>query len=100
MTVIMLIILISIIYSSKYNGDTDFSNYLSFECTNVIKGVFLILVFLSHFTLYGFEWSTEWYDIGGLWIRSHMGQLIVCMFLFYSGYGIMESFKTKKRNIY
>lgn len=53
----------------------------------------MFLVFMSHFAQY--------YPIGTVpgdsyyYIRRYTGQLIVTMFLFYSGYGILESIKRK-----
>ena len=37
-------------------------------------------------------------DAAGMHIRSELGQLVVVMFLFYSGYGVMESYAKKGRD--
>lgn len=70
------------------------TDYLSFDTTNAIKGIFILLVFIKHATPYITE-SGYIYDgwDGRLfsYIDAHVGQWIVAMFLFYSGYGIMES---------
>lgn len=36
-----------------------------------------------------------WIDRGAFWFFGEMGQLVVAMFLFYSGYGVMKSLKEK-----
>ena len=69
------------------------SEYLSKDSTNAVKGIFVILVFLSHVRTY--------VKIGGLYddpylaMQGHLGQMVVAMFLFYSGYGMMEQTKAR-----
>lgn len=63
-------------------------DYLGREQCDSVKGVFILLVFFCHFMQYV-------HDAGGAFIDLHLGQLIVTLFLFYSGYGVMESMKTK-----
>lgn len=70
------------------------TNYLSIENTNVIKGIFVILVIFSHSSQYITLDSV--YDNPYSSFMKFMGQMIVSVFLFYSGYGIMESLKKKK----
>lgn len=67
--------------------------YLSMESTNAVRGVFIMLVFLSHITQY--YTYTNTIDIVGGKISKILGQMIVVMFMFYSGYGIGESVKRK-----
>ncbi len=74
------------------------TDYLSFDTTNAIKGIFILLVFIKHATPYIFNsgyiyegWSGKVFHF----IDGHVGQWIVAMFLFYSGYGIMESIAKK-----
>ncbi|MDO5294928.1 MAG: acyltransferase family protein [bacterium] len=62
--------------------------------TNTIKGFFLLLVFLSHFK--GYVKLNGSLDMHYFIVNRYMGQLIVAMFLFYSGYGVLESLKRKK----
>lgn len=73
-------------------------NYLSFDITNAIKGVFILLVFISHANPYikqaGYDYGS-YGDTLYLKIISCIGQWIVTLFLFYSGYGVMESVKRK-----
>lgn len=67
---------------------------VSISQTTCINGIFVILFFLSHFCQY-VDTSSMPYFQPYLFLRSHLGQLIVAPFLFYSGYGIMEQIKTK-----
>lgn len=72
----------------KFNND-----YLSRDTTTAIKGIFVFLVFVCHFSQYytfAAEPGQQFY-----WFRHNSGQLVVTMFLFYSGYGIFESIKKK-----
>lgn len=72
--------------------------YLDIGTTDSVKGIFVLLVFLSHARncismLPGYQADSlnKIYDV----FQNHMGQGIVVMFLFYSGYGVMESIKKK-----
>ncbi len=67
--------------------------YLSMESTNAVRGVFMVLIFLSHFMQY-YSYTSEVDKLGGN-ISRMLGQMIVVMFMFYSGYGIGESVKRK-----
>lgn len=55
-------------------------NYLDKCTTSTINGFFICLVFLSHFSQYCMGSYTNW-------IGNFFKQLVVVMFLFYSGYG-------------
>ncbi len=67
--------------------------YLSMDSTNAVRGVFMILIFLSHMMQYYVY--TEEIDVLGGTVSRALGQMIVVMFMFYSGYGIGESVKRK-----
>lgn len=73
-------------------------DYLSIESTNAIKGIFILLVLVKHATPYitsaNYHYD-QWGDTLFLKVDSVVGQWIVALFLFYSGYGIMESIKNK-----
>ena len=62
--------------------------YLSRDTTLAIKGFFVILVFCRHFKQY-VTLSDNIIDRMFLYVDRVLGQLIVVMFLFYSGYGII-----------
>lgn len=70
-------------------------DFLSREMTTTINGYFLTTVFMTHFIQYlssDMYHASDWIYI---YINRGLGQLIVAMFLFYSGYGVMESIKNK-----
>lgn len=71
-----------------YNTD-----YLSIEKTTSVKGIFILLVFFKHIKDYLDINSTI--DSYAMLPILLLGQCIVTMFLFYSGYGVMESIKKK-----
>lgn len=94
----MLLILVAFswvcIYGMKLAPAKGFNEgYLSRNDTTAIKGIFVFMVFLSHFTQY-YQMSTT-FDNPYKWLKGNSGQLVVVMFLFYSGYGIYESVKRK-----
>ena len=73
----------------KFNKD-----YISPDGTLAIKGIFVALILLSH--------GKGYIELGGIYdepyiaLQSHLNQMVVAMFLFYSGYGMMESMKKKQ----
>ena len=69
------------------------TEYLDVEHTQSVKGIFILLVFFSHFNLT----VTYTSPMDALYARivTFFGQTMVTMFLFYSGYGVMESIKAK-----
>ena len=93
MTIIILIFFVILLVPARITRRND--KYLDKNYTNIVKGFFLLFVFVRHFIQYKTPFSSTWYDTIGLKINSQLGQLIVTMFLFYSGYGIMESIKRK-----
>lgn len=98
MLIFVLLFIFVCLYQVKLNtGISDikyFYDYMSIEKTNAIKGIFIIFVFFRHFSSY--VTYTASLDKLATQIFSITGQTIVTMFLFYSGYGIMESIKKKK----
>lgn len=68
-------------------------DYLSPQTTTAVNGIFTLVVFLRHIQQY-FKLEGTW-DILYKIVDSHLGQMVVATFLFYSGYGIMESIRKK-----
>ena len=75
------------------NGESYMTDYMSVEKTMAIKGIFIMLVFFSHFNSYVTFSSPE--ELEYLKIFKDIGQAMVTLFLFYSGFGVMESIKKK-----
>ena len=77
----------------KFAGKGFFDDYIAPNEIQPIKGVFILLIFISHFVTYV---KIE----GGLnesyfALRGMLGQMVVVPFLFYSGYGVTESVRRK-----
>ncbi len=94
MTVFLLLLIILVFYGVKIAPKGKFNeDYMSIEKTKPIKGIFTVLVFFSHINQYLILESLI--DKPLYWFSLFLGQLVVTLFLFYSGYGIMESIKRK-----
>lgn len=94
MLFILVILLLIIAKTTKISSTNNFNQeYISKESTANIKGIFVILVFISHFSQYVELGGV--YDLPYLELKNHLNQMVVAPFLFYSGYGIMQSI-TKK----
>lgn len=85
---LILLFLVSL-YKIKFTPFNE--NYMSRESTTSIKGIFIIMVFLSHVRGYITLPENSKYAM----ILNLIGQLMVAMFFFYSGYGVLESYKNK-----
>lgn len=98
MLIFYIIIFCSFFIGMRVNHVGFFEDFLEREQTDAIKGFFIMLVFLSHSMMEireaGFNPVCAM-DAVGYRIHSEMGQLVVVSFLFYSGFGVMESIKKK-----
>ena len=63
-----------------------------------IKGIFAIIIFISHCLSY-FTEQHIYLDAPMAKLITIIGQLMVTMFFFYSGYGIMQSYNEKPEYI-
>ena len=93
MNIVLLILFVVFSSGMKFAGaDQFFPDYCSAKKSNAIKGIFVMIVFLAHGKAY-FPLGE-----GDLWIDSistYLKQLGVAPFLFYSGFGVMESIQKK-----
>ena len=79
----------------KIKGSNNyFTDYMDLNNTNKIKGIFVWMIILSHYKGY---YKTNQNYLSRI-ILNYIGQKMVSMFLFYSGFGIYESIKTKGNN--
>ena len=94
MAIFLAIVLLIVFVDMKTakNGEF-FSSYISRQQSTAINGLFTLLVFLSHVSSYIKTGGI--FDKPYLSFKSYMLQMVVVPFLFYSGYGIMESIKKK-----
>ena len=78
-------------------GDNKKRECFSIVQAKAIQGIFVIFVMLSHFSSYvEFELSNI-LDKLFVQINNRVGQLMVVMFLFYSGYGIMNKIRKQPK---
>ena len=84
---------LSILNSKIKGSDKFFIDYMNVENTNCVRGIFVWLIIFIHKTSYGVE-KNYLYKI----ILKFLGQKVVCMFFYYSGFGIYESIKKKGYN--
>ena len=70
-------------------------DYLSFDHSNAVKGIFVVFIVLVHFQQY-VPTANALIDYPFIFIREWVGQLIVTPFMFVSGYGVLKSFDRKQ----
>lgn len=94
MSIVALVLLVSLLYKSKFCLAGINEAYISKEQTLPVKGFFVLLVFVRH--------ALSYIDLGGVvlekpiyFMNGLLAQSIVAMFFFYGGYGIFEQIKIK-----
>lgn len=90
---VLIVFILAGLVSARAGAERDREPvYLSRECTSLVNGVFIWLVFLRHFSQYHPS-----LDAVDAWLLAHdcLGQLIVAPFFFFSGWGIMSSLQSK-----
>lgn len=94
MSIFLLITLLTAFVGMKATKPGEFhKDYISINQTTSINGLFTLLVFWSHVCTYiSLDGS---FDKPYTAFKSYLLQMVVVPFLFYSGYGIMESIKKK-----
>lgn len=98
MGILLCIIFFTALYRAKPSafckGGRLGGDYLSMETTTAVKGIFILCIFLTHSAQYvkvGADGLAPLYNL----FRNGVLQGVVTMFFFYSGYGVLESFKKK-----
>lgn len=97
MTVVFGIIFLLTFKDSKVRFSPQQNDYLSQETAKQIRGLFTMLIFLTHYVQYFIEYNVGKYDSLYMSIRAHMEQAVVIPYLFYSGYGMTVSYLNKRR---
>lgn len=95
MLIYLIIFLFFICNGMKIAEENSFhKDYMDYRSTTAINGIFVVLIFFSHCT----QNLTLDGPYDGIYVtmKESLLQMVVVPFLFYSGYGIMESIKTKK----
>lgn len=76
------------LFGIQFSQKSGFEDYMSPQKTGAIKGIFVVIVLLSHLRQYisldGSALNQPYKDF-----MNFFGQLMVVMFLFYSGYGVL-----------
>lgn len=90
MDIFIWILIVVCLWGVKFSI-TGHSDYISRSQTDSIKGIFAIIILYSH--MRGYFESEVPYSIGYNSVLDFLGQLMVVMFLLYSGYGVMEALK-------
>lgn len=90
----VLILLMILISTAKVAGANEYMDYMAPQNTNVIKGIFVIMVLFSHASQY--IKLEGIYDQPYMQLQEHLHQMVVSMFFFYSGFGMMKSILKKK----
>lgn len=75
-----------------------FNDYMSLEKTTSIKGIFILIVFVNHAVSYLTLNDTILDKSYNMLIGNFVGQSMVSLFLFYSGYGVILSIDKKGRD--
>ncbi|MDE5929617.1 MAG: acyltransferase [Muribaculaceae bacterium] len=95
MDILVLILAVASFWGMKVSV-SGHSDYINKNQTDSIKGIFAIIILFSHMRDYLPPPSGS-YDAAYYGMLNYLGQLMVVMFLFYSGYGIMEALKRDLR---
>lgn len=93
MSFFLLILLLAFLLPSSIKIRGSHEDALALNRLAPLKGVFILLVFATHFIPYvkaGGAWDDAY-----LGVRRSMGQLVVVPFLFFSGYGVALSIAKK-----
>ncbi len=95
MDIFIIVLTAVILWGIKFSGKYFYGDNLKPSDSPLsMRGIFAVLIFLSHSQQYIDIHSSSFNKIF-IFQNSFLGQLIVPIFFFYSGFGIMESFKNK-----
>ncbi len=95
MVIFVAMLAVLCLWSIQVKGKESFEDYMSPQKTGSIKGIFVIIVLLSHVRQYvtlDNSALTQPYKE----LMTFFGQLMVVAFLFYSGYGVALGLKNKE----
>lgn len=103
MLILFILIALLAIHGVQVKKSGIYDDYICKGQCNAIKAIFIIMVFIPHVYAYirGTQVIGDPYDMSGLVDTAGLklyfffGQLIVAMFLFYSGYGTMVPIMSK-----
>lgn len=94
MFIVLLIYFAIIFWQFKYSKSGQ-HDYMGKEQSIAIKGIFAVMIMFSHMSSYLRENVQSIIDLPFWYFFNLFGQLMVVMFLFYSGYGICEAYRSR-----
>lgn len=95
MDLLVVVLAIVCFYGLRFSW-AGHADYIDRGQTDSIKGIFAIIILYSHMRWGIIPPPSGSYDRLFIFMLNFLGQLMVVMFLLYSGYGIMESLKRNK----
>lgn len=93
MDALLILAFFLVVYRAQVKKEGFFPDYIARDETCAINGIFIMLILFTH--AHGYMEVTADNMPLFFFFRGHCRQLVVTTFLFYSGYGIMESIKKK-----
>lgn len=94
MNLFLLFIVILMLWGARIHRHGDnFEGYLDHDHTTRINGVFILIVFYAHIRSY-MPFNPAWDGVMHH-VATGLGQLMVALFLFYSGFGVAHSLAHK-----
>lgn len=94
MVIFLTVLLLLCLFGISFRGKNGFEDYMSPQKTGALKGVFVIIVVLSHLRQY-ITLDNSAYNLPFQKFMVFLGQLMVVVFLFYSGYGVLLGLRKK-----
>ena len=94
MIIFLTVLLLLCLFGISFRGKNGFEDYMSPQKTGATKGIFVIIVVLSHLRQY-ITLDNSAYNLPFQKFMVFLGQLMVVVFLFYSGYGVLLGLRKK-----
>ena len=94
MVIFLIILLLLCFFGISFRGKNGFEDYMSPQKTGALKGIFVIIVVLSHLRQY-ITLDSSALNLPFQEFMVFLGQLMVVVFLFYSGYGVLLGLRKK-----
>ncbi len=88
MAIFLVMLALMCLFGIQFQTKNGFEDYMSPQKTGAIKGIFVVIVLLSHLRQY-ISLDNSVLNQPFKDFMSFFGQLMVVMFLFYSGYGVL-----------
>ncbi len=94
MVIFLIVLLLLCVFGISFRGKNGFEDYMSPQKTGAVKGVFVVIVVLSHLRQY-ITLDSSALNLPFQKFMFFLGQLMVVVFLFYSGYGVLLGLRKK-----